>query len=593
MNDTFNKQPTQDNFITEKVDIYKNNLLGEYDANGNYAIAPQIVQELIDLKKFRKNSYDNSMFCFGNLLGYGEIAFEVCFDKTRDSENRATASLYVLEDVDKVNGYLQNIIKTKLAEFVSNVGDFIEESYARFNVTDSNDDNDEEGKERKTLDDLELDDSYILAKKAYMLLLDKLSDERMLDAYGKYFTARLSALTKIDNEFSNAVLDAFNQRYELIEEIFLKEKNYKALNELLDTCIESVAGTKEIYVSQQNEFNQMMSENLNEFTDNITKLSDKVEQKAINMLDPEDRNKMDQMNASLDNANTSNEVKFESIDDRVRPIENQIDESFQNPVFDAYEEEKELPQQKSEEMTSENDDEITETENKQNNESIMSYIERNNQGSEEPQIAQPEIQEEAIEGQLEETPVDHQEHMSEYEQSKVQDDIINHILSMQEDTQEAEPEAQEESKDAEELDSDISEDYISSNADFQKSRQSDRLFNITDRLSMLSGESGNKEQEIEQTDAHEESEQQFDGAKEEEVASNYASVAEEETTDNQVYDNNDNTASNPLEDFKFSKPEEPRLDKDRLSMVFDMLKKQKSTQEDMSRDDRESDEYTR
>ena len=38
MNDTFNKQPTQDNFITEKVDIYKNNLLGEYDANGNYYI---------------------------------------------------------------------------------------------------------------------------------------------------------------------------------------------------------------------------------------------------------------------------------------------------------------------------------------------------------------------------------------------------------------------------------------------------------------------------------------------------------------------------------------------------------------------------
>lgn len=583
MNDTFTKQPTQDNFITEKVDIYKNNLLGEYDANGNYAIAPQIVQELIDLKKFRKNSYDNSMFCFGNLLGYGEIVFEVCFDKTRDSENRATASLYVLEDVDKVNGYLQNIIKTKLAEFVSNVGDFIEESYARFNVTNTNDDNDEEGKERKTLDDLELDDSYILAKKAYMLLLDKLSDERMLDAYGKYFTARLSALTKIDNEFSNAVLDAFNQRYELIEEIFLKEKNYKALNELLDTCIESVAGTKEIYISQQSEFNQMMSENLNEFTDNITKLSDKAEQKAINMLDPEDRNKMDQMNASLDNANTSNEVKFESVDDRVRPIENQIDESFQNPVFDAYEEEKELSQQTSEEMTSENNDEITETENKQNNESIMSYFERNNQVSEEPKIAQPEIQEEAVEEQLEETPADNQEHMSEYEQSKVQDDIINHILSMQEDTQEAEPE---------ELDSDISEDYISSNADFQKSRQSDRLFNITDRLSMLSGESDNKKQEIEQTDAHEESEQQFDGAKEEEVVSNYDPVAEEETADNEVYDTNNNQ-SNSLEDFKLSKPEEPRLDKDRLSMVFDMLKKQKSTQEDMSRDDRESDEYTR
>ena len=579
MNDTFTKKPTQDNFITEKVDIYKNNLLGEYDANGNYSIAPQIVQELIDLKKIRKNSYDNSMFCFGNLLGYGEIAFEVCFDKTRDSRNRATASLYVLEDVDKVNGYLQNIIKTKLAEFVSNVGDFIEESYARFNVTNASDDNDEEGKERKTLDDLELEDSYILAKKAYMLLLDKLSDERMLDAYGKYFTARLSALTKINNEFSNAVLDAFNQRYELIEEIFLKEKNYKALNELLDTCIESVAGTKEIYISQQGEFNQMMTDNLTEFTDNITKLSDKAEQKAINMLDPADRNKMDQMNASFDNVHTTNEVKFENIEDNVSPIENQIDESFQNPVFDAFEEEKELPQNTSEEMSTEDDVELSDTEDEQNNENIMSFFEKNNGSSEELQSTQPESQEDNnIVQTPDENTEDNKEPLSEYEQSKAQDDIINHILSMQDDT------PADNTEEPEELDSDISEEYISSNADFQKNRQSDRLFNITDRLSMLSNESDNKEQEIEPTDAQEIREQEIQ---------TFDDPVAEETIDEEQVNNDNNTQTSPLEEFKFDKPEEPRLDKDRLSMVFDMLKKQKTTQTETSRDDRDIDEYSR
>ena len=196
----FVRKTTQDSFITEKVDIFKNNLLGEYDDEGNYEIAPQIVNELIELKKVRKSSYENSMFCVGNLLGFGEISFEICYDKSRDQDNNATAYLYVLEDVDKINGYLQNILKTKISEFSSTDSDFIEETYAKFNVTDES--QDDEGREKKTLDDLELEDSYILAKKAYMLLLGKLSEEKVLDAYGKYFTARLTTLTKLDNEFS-------------------------------------------------------------------------------------------------------------------------------------------------------------------------------------------------------------------------------------------------------------------------------------------------------------------------------------------------------------------------------------------------------
>ena len=300
-NDKFTRKNTQDNFVTEKMDIIKNNLLGQYDEKGNYNIAPQIVGELINLKKIRKSSYNNSMYCSGNLLGYGEILFEICFDNSRDDDKNATSSLFVLEEVDKVNGYLQNIIKTKIAEFKSTVEDFLHDSYTRFNITDESDEGDDEGKEKKTLDDLTIEDSYILAKKAYMLLLSKLSEEKMLDAYGKYFTMRLSKLTKMDNEFSNAVLSAFNQRYELIQDVFLKEKNYKSLNELLDACIEEVSGTKDVYLNQENEFNMSMTEALAVFTENVNKVSDKAEQKAINMLDASDRQKLNQMNQALEN----------------------------------------------------------------------------------------------------------------------------------------------------------------------------------------------------------------------------------------------------------------------------------------------------
>lgn len=555
MEDKFIRKPTQDNFVTEKVDIYKNNLLGEYDSNGNYAIAPQIVQELISLTKVRKNSYDNSIFCFGNLLGYGEIAFEVSFDKNRDSENKAKASLYVLEDVDKVNGYLQNIIKTKLADFVSNVDDFIEEAYSKFNVI--NEGEEDEGREKKNLDELELDDnSYILAKRAYMLLLDKLSSEKMLDSYGKYFTARLTNLTKMENGFSSAVLDMFNEKYELIEEIFLKEKNYKALNELLDSCIEGVSGTKESYIAEENQFNEIMSEYLNEFTESVNKLNGKAEQKAFGMLDPNDRNKMTQMNATFENSSGDTPVTFEEVEDDGRQIENSIDESFQSPVIDTVE------------------------------------------AFEQPMINSiSEEEEEKVEESSEETE-EAQTTEGEATDQNAQDNIIKHILEMQAKDDGELTESTEEIES--EMENDISEEYVSSNADFQKSRQNDRLNNISDRLSKLSEISDN----IEQNDASAYNQTMTaESAMQEEVEQPIERQEVEQTIAREEVDvySNDNASYPSMEEPNFEKvintertedvgdysaeeKSEEKLNKDRFSTLFSYLENKQDNNE-MDRDD--------
>ena len=95
---------TQDNFATEQVDILQNNLLGFYDDNGEYCITPQILDELIKLPKTKKNTFHNSLFCVGNLLGFGEIAFELEYDKNTNDKDCAKATLYVLEEVDKIIG---------------------------------------------------------------------------------------------------------------------------------------------------------------------------------------------------------------------------------------------------------------------------------------------------------------------------------------------------------------------------------------------------------------------------------------------------------------------------------------------------------
>lgn len=335
---TLTRKVTQDNFATENVDILQNNLLGFYDDNGEYCITPQIMEELVSLPKTKKNSFHNSLFCVGNLLGFGEIAFELEYDKNLNDNDCAKATLYILEEVDKINGYLQNTIKTKVGEFENKVENFIEASYDYFHVSldTSTDVSGEEGMERSLLDDIDSQDSFILAKKQYTLQLDKLSNEKCLDAYGKYFTYRYSALTKMNNAFGEAVIELFETEYARIEKFFLKDKNYKMLNELLDKCIEEISGTSENYIAQEKEFNDIIASAMENFSDSIKALHDKLGNKALNMLDKEDRAKMQDIieaeenhnkhNDNVMNVNAIENTQTEEVEDQTLTQEEELEE---------------------------------------------------------------------------------------------------------------------------------------------------------------------------------------------------------------------------------------------------------------------------
>lgn len=290
----FTRRATQDNFVTEKIDVIENNLLGTYDDDGEYVIAPQIIKELLTLEKVKKRTFANSVFCIGNLLGYGELVFELVFDEKTHNGKSASATLYLLEDVHKINGYLQNTIKSRIEHFNENVENFIEETYKYFNIkAEDDEDDDAEVLERKLTDDLELEDSFIIAKKQYSLMFLKLTEEKLLDAYGKYFTARIATLTKLDNDFSRAVLDRFNSQYALIQNIFLKEKNYEMLNELLDKSIEEMSGINAQYIIQEQQYSNLMKPALETFENSVDQIREKYRGKALNSLARHDRKKVE------------------------------------------------------------------------------------------------------------------------------------------------------------------------------------------------------------------------------------------------------------------------------------------------------------
>ena len=290
----FTRRVTQDNFVSEKIDVIENNLLGTYDDDGEYVIAPQIIKELMSLEKVKKRTFANSVFCLGNLLGYGEIVFELVFDEKTHNGKSASATLYLLEDVHKINGYLQNTIKSRIESFNENVENFIEATYKFFNIKSEDDeDDDSEVLERKLKDDLDLEDSYIIAKKQYSLMFLKLTEEKLLDAYGKYFTSRIATLTKLDNDFSRAVLDTFNNQYALIQNIFLKEKNYEMLNELLDKSIEELSGINAQFIIQEQQYSNLIKPALETFENSVDRIRERYQGKALNSLAKHDRTKVE------------------------------------------------------------------------------------------------------------------------------------------------------------------------------------------------------------------------------------------------------------------------------------------------------------
>ena len=75
-----NTNPSQDNYTTEKVNVISNCLLGDY-VEDEYFISDDIVKELVEAGKVKRSIYRNSVFCSALIAGYGEVVFEVTFQK--------------------------------------------------------------------------------------------------------------------------------------------------------------------------------------------------------------------------------------------------------------------------------------------------------------------------------------------------------------------------------------------------------------------------------------------------------------------------------------------------------------------------------
>ncbi len=283
---------TFDGFISEKNDILLNCLFGNYDDVGNYIISEKIKEELLSLPKIKKYGFTNSIFCFSNMPGCGEIAFEIVYaEKSKD--DYAYSDLYVLENVSKVNGYLQNTIKTHIASFKDSIRNYLEKSYDYYNIIVYDEDI---VKTEKLIDDKFLESS-IMAKRQFSTILCREIETELGAIYDKFYNFKISLLQKQPNEYTKNVLSTFDNEQQKIGKFFLKENNSSyVLNQLLDKSFEEIKGNSK-YTFFENEFNKKLQPVLDSFVKSSNKLFNSYKEKSLAELSKRDKQKIKEIDS--------------------------------------------------------------------------------------------------------------------------------------------------------------------------------------------------------------------------------------------------------------------------------------------------------
>lgn len=287
------KDETFDGYVTEKVNVIKNDLLGDYNENGKYIINEKVVLELLQLEKVKRSTFNNSIFCTSYMPGFGEITFELELKKQGDN---GIAVIYVLEKVDKVNGYIQNTLRTQVAIYKDVLTpDFIERSFEGFNIKRREDE------EQKTLDPEDFNSSlntYIGARKHFSELLDNVTADEYNEMYQEYFNQRIKLLKEDGSNYAKLVLNNYSAEYDKIKDYFLKNEgavDYKALNELLDKCFEDVNGLDPRNREKEEEFKKKLIPFLHALMMKAQAISTKGKQQVVQKAKANEKEKLAQI----------------------------------------------------------------------------------------------------------------------------------------------------------------------------------------------------------------------------------------------------------------------------------------------------------
>ena len=280
-----------------KLETITNRLLGNY-VDSTYTIDKIISAELATMPKVITSDFNGKIFAESD-TDSGKFTFEISFD----IENRF-ANLYILERIVKANGYIVNTLRTLVSSVRCVSADMTEKAKKAFHVV-----TDGEVLSMSKYPNISTElNVKSRANQRYMAKIDEL--------YGKLFVAKMSALNQQKDDFCDAVLDNFNDEHNKIEDYFLKDKNYKALCDLLQANIYMISGTSEQFITQEQHLNNMLLVDINRFVlgaENIMHGVDKVRENVQKMTKSSNENVLsnEAKNTKIEKTHKQDEMDME------------------------------------------------------------------------------------------------------------------------------------------------------------------------------------------------------------------------------------------------------------------------------------------
>lgn len=220
---------------TQMVDVMANLMLGDFNVKGGYVLSKGIVEQLVKMTKVYQYSFGTTTFCesASEIAGFGKIDFAVKM-RNNTQNGTVTATLQILETIDRANGYYQNTNTASIATYTAPESNtFIVDMLKHFNIVSKKD----EGlvKRDKTEEPIDL----IIARKKFMEQL-KNSALPIIDEQNKVlYEKRLKMLAK--SVIGKKILEEFSKESYKINGWFVKEGMpgyYRYLNQVLDGIFE-------------------------------------------------------------------------------------------------------------------------------------------------------------------------------------------------------------------------------------------------------------------------------------------------------------------------------------------------------------------
>lgn len=121
----------------EQIDVFDNLLLGEWNKFGEYKLDEMIKKELINIPKFYTSAFGDNMFCeaYDQIADFGKLEFSVKIQNNVPKQGYITATLNVLEKIDRANGYYQNTNAGLVDTFVDlDTPGFVTDCFKKFNI---------------------------------------------------------------------------------------------------------------------------------------------------------------------------------------------------------------------------------------------------------------------------------------------------------------------------------------------------------------------------------------------------------------------------------------------------------------------------